>query len=441
MKNTPLATGLTLEIDNLTSDGEGVARRNRDVYFVPGALPGETVEVMLDGRRRQVWQTKLKRIINVSPERVPPICPHYERCGGCDVQHLAYDGQIRFKQQRVEREFQRQGIEVGEWVPPLLSEPWHYRRKARVGVRFSKEQGNNFVGFREAASTHLTNIDQCQVLPKHEALNWAQWRERINQLNGRAHISQIEVIVADNALALVFRVLKPLQPQDQAKLVDWVSGFTETLPVQLWVKLEKGSAPVCIWPSQAEPLHHIVDQMPLVIQPDDFVQVNAQVNRDMVQQALSWLEPTSEMLVWDLFAGHGNFSMPLAQRSQKVYAVEGDAAMVASLERQAHQLGLALQASVADLNSEAGLATLPTPDAVLLDPPRAGAPGIMSALIARQVPRIVYVACDPATLARDVKVLTEAGYRVMKAGIMDMFPQTHHVESMVLLQRKAKRNG
>lgn len=445
MKPANSSTRLSLTVDNLTSEGEGVARRNRDVYFVPGALPGETVEVVLDGRRRQVWQTRLLSIQTPSPQRTEPRCPHYQRCGGCDLQHLEYPAQVAFKQERVARELSRQKAEVPAWDEPLTGNPWHYRRKARVGVRFSHAQGESFVGFREASSSHLTNIDRCVVLPEYPALDWAMWREHLSRLQGRAHITQIEVIVADNALALVLRILKPLSAADQTALCELAqslqSSSQDGLPLQLWLKTGKEQAPQLLWPAQAEPLFHRVDELPLRIQPDDFMQVNAAVNRAMVQQALDWLQPQPDEVLWDLFAGHGNFSMPLAKRSQQVWAVEGDEQMVASLQQQAQQLQLPLQARCADLSGHDGLRDLPDPAAVLLDPPRAGAAGIMQELLQRKVPRILYVSCDAATLARDLGVLTAGGYRIIRAGIMDMFPQTHHVETMVLLERKAKRHG
>lgn len=438
MKPASSAQRLTLHIDNLTSDGDGVGRRNRDVYFVPGALPGEDVEVVLDGRRRKVWQTRLLDILTPSEHRVTPLCPHYQRCGGCDLQHLNYSQQVVFKQERVARELTRQKVEVAEWAAPITARDWHYRRKARLGVRFSKERDETFVGFREASSKHLTNIDQCAVLPEHPALDWRWWRELIHSLEGRAVITQIEPLLADNALALVMRVLKPLSEADRSQLTSAIAALESPLPVQLWLKTSKNEAPTCVWPEQAEGLYHQVDGLKLAIQPDDFVQVNAAVNRAMVEQAMNWLSPAGDELIWDLFAGHGNFSMPLATRSSQVFAVEGESTMASSLAHQAKELALPLQAKCADLSGNGGLQDLPDPQAVLLDPPRAGAAGVMNELIDRRVPRILYVSCDAATLARDLNTLVEAGYKVVKAGIMDMFPQTHHVETMVLLERARK---
>lgn len=430
---------LNLTIDSLNSSGEGIARLGRDVYFVPGALPGETVEVLLDGRRRKVWQTRLLNIIQPSEHRITPPCPHYQRCGGCDLQHLDYPQQVQFKQERVEREFSRQHLEVPVWQVPIIAEPWHYRRKARVGVRFSPKQGENIVGFREAGSTHLTNIDSCMVLPEHPALNWAKWREQIGQLQGRAHITQIEVTVAANALALVLRVIKPLSKNDQQQLQQFISQQQAELPVQLWLKEDKQQASRLLWPEQAEPLFHQVDQQQLQVQLDDFMQVNNSVNQQMVEQAISWLALQGQEVVWDMFAGHGNFSVPLAKRAKQVFAFEGSAAMVASLNQQAEKLALPVTAQVMDLTQPQ--LTGAAPDVLLLDPPRAGAAELMPFIAQQKVKKVLYVACDAATLARDLNTLTQSGYQIAQAGIMDMFPQTHHVETMVLLEYKVKRHG
>ena len=438
-------TTLQLTIHDLTSEGQGVARRGRDVYFVPGALPEETVTARMDGRRKKVWMTRLVAIEQASSDRVEPQCPHYQRCGGCDLQHLAYPAQVAFKQLRVEREFRRYGIEVPQWAEPLTAEPWHYRRKARLGVRFSKDKQQNFVGFREAASEHLTNIDRCLVLPESAALDWSAWRTLIGELQGRDRISQIEVIDADNATALVLRILKPLSEADQRRLIDFIgqceAGSAEQSsekPLQLWLSRGRDHSPECLYPEQPETLVHYVEEQPLKMQLSDFFQVNGAVNRTMVKQAIDWLEPQSDELIWDMFAGHGNFSMPLARLSKQVHAVEVQGSMIESLQQQAESLALSLHAVEADLSKEGSMAHLPDPDKVLLDPPRAGAAALVKELNARKVSQIVYVSCDAATLARDLGGLVEGGYQVVKAGIMDMFPQTHHVETMVMLRYQGK---
>nr|WP_246624837.1 23S rRNA (uracil(1939)-C(5))-methyltransferase RlmD [Oceanobacter mangrovi] len=432
---------MQLTIQDLTSEGQGVAKRGRDVYFVPGALPGETVTARLDGRRKKVWMTRLVSIDEASPDRIEPACPHYQRCGGCDLQHLDYAAQVNYKQQRVAREFSRHGIEVAEWAAPITADPWHYRRKARLGVRFSKEKQQNFVGFREGRSEHLSNIDRCPVLPDLAVLDWAQWRELIGSLQGRDRITQIEVIAADNALALVLRVLKPLNEPDKNKLVEFISSQPDGQAIQLWLSQGKEELPECLYPDAPQTLVHYVDEQPLRMQLSDFFQVNGAVNRTMVMQALEWLQPQPGEVIWDLFAGHGNFSMPLARRCDRVYAVEVQDSMVNSLQQQASALALSLHAVAADLSNEGVLAHLLAPDKVLLDPPRAGAAAQMNELSARGVSQILYVSCDAATLARDLDRLVKAGYQVDKAGIMDMFPQTHHVETMVMLSRREKKHG
>jgi len=441
VKQTGSGRTISVTIDNLNSDGQGVARSGRDIYFVPGALPGETVTARLLQRSKKIWHTRLVSIENASEDRVTPACPHYQRCGGCDLQHMNYAAQVAFKQARVERELQRQKVPVESWVEPITGPEWHYRRKARIGVRFSKEQQQNFVGFRESGSKHITDIDHCAVLPDNPALDWAQWRDLIGELNAASLITQIEPVIADNALLFLLRVLKPLQDDDINRLSAQFSAWAEASdrPLQLWIRTEKGAAPEAIWPaSELEPIWHDVEGLKLQIRPDDFIQVNRTVNRSMVAQALNWLNPADDEHIWDLFAGHGNFSMPLAERSRHVTAIEGQASMTASLSAQAEKLALPLQAICADLAADGTLSALPAPDAVLLDPPRAGAAAVMPELIRRRVARVLYVSCDAATLARDLSVLTAAGYKVVNAGIMDMFPQTHHVETMVMLEYRGK---
>jgi len=434
---------LQLQIDAMTSEGHGIGRRGRDVYFVPGALPGEQVTVMLNGRRKKVWQTRLVSIDDVSEQRTEPLCPHYQRCGGCDLQHLDYQAQVDFKQQRIEREFDRQKLNVGHWLPALLDQPWHYRRKARLGIRSSKGRGEIYVGFREGRSEHLTNIDRCRVLPELPVLDWAAWRTLLGSLDSRSNLTQLEVIAADNALALVLQSHRRLSASDIERLNHWLAECSndDDLPIQLWLREGKNTPERLVFPEAAEPLTHQVQDMALRLQLSDFLQVNGAVNRAMVQQAMDWLKPSPNSVVWDLFAGHGNFSMPLATLTQQVVAVEGQQSMVDSLKRQAAALALPLETRRADLSTPQALDTLPQPDAVLLDPPRAGAAAVVEHLIERRVPKILYVSCDPATLARDLQILCSGGYLIEQAGMMDMFPQTHHVETMVLLAHPEATHG
>ena len=426
---------LTLTVHDLASDGHGIARSGRDIYFIPGALPGETVVAQILERKRKIWFCRLVSIEQVSEHRIEPACPHYKRCGGCDLQHLNYPQQVVIKQQRVARELSRQGIEVDTWDSPLIADDqqWHYRRRARLGIRYNKANHEVLVGFRESSSKQLTNIDICPVLIEHPALDWKAWRGRLIQLEGVARFTHIEVLQASERLVLVFRVLKKLTENDRKHLQAWATE----LAIDIYIRPDD-ERPLEAINEKISPLTHNVLGYDLTIHPDYFVQVNAAVNQLMVAQARAWLAPEPGSHVWDLFAGHGNFSVPLAQNAI-VDAVEVSDEMVRAIEHHAQQLGThaeqdgcGLIAHKINLSNSDSLASLPAPDYVLLDPPRAGADACMAELIKRKAKRMVYVSCDPATLARDLKTLSD-DFDVERITILDMFPHTHHIETMVLL--------
>jgi len=435
---------LTLTVHDLASDGHGIARSGRDVYFIPGALPGETVVAQMLERKRKIWYCRLVSIEQVSEHRIEPACPHYKRCGGCDLQHLSYPQQVELKQQRVVRELSRQGIEVENWQAPLVADQqWHYRRRARLGIRYNKANQEVLIGFRESNSKQLTNIDTCPVLVEHPGLDWKAWRERLIQLEGISRFAHIEVLQASERLVLVFRVLKKLTANDRKSL----QGWADELAIDIYIRPDD-EQPIEAVNEHISPLTHNVLGHDLSIHPDYFVQVNAQVNQLMVAEAKAWLAPETGSHVWDLFAGHGNFSVPLAEDAI-VDAVEVSDEMVQAIERHALQLstdptkdGKGLIAHKADLSDSASLVNLPNPDYVLLDPPRAGASACMDELIKRKAKRMVYVSCDPATLARDLKTLSD-DFDIERITILDMFPHTHHIETMVLLvpARKSAKGG
>lgn len=426
---------LTLTIHDLASDGHGMARSGRDIYFVPGALPGETVVAQILERKRKIWFCRLVSIEQVSEHRIEPGCPHYKRCGGCDLQHLDYPQQVILKQQRVARELSRQGIEIDNWGSPLIADnqQWHYRRRARLGIHYNKANQDVLVGFRESSSKQLTNIDVCPVLVEHPALDWKAWRGRLVQLEGVSRFTHIEVLQASERLVLVFRVLKKLTENDRKHLQAWATE----LEIDIYIRPDD-EQPLEAVNEKISSLSHNVLGHNLTIHPDYFVQVNAAVNQLMVAQAKAWLAPEKGSHVWDLFAGHGNFSVPLAEDAI-VDAVEVSDEMVRAIEHHAQQLGTdatqddcGLIAHKINLSNSDSLARLPDPDYVLLDPPRAGADACMAELIKRKAKRMVYVSCDPATLARDLKTLCN-DFDVERITILDMFPHTHHIETMVLL--------
>jgi 23S rRNA (uracil1939-C5)-methyltransferase len=439
---------LTLTVHDLASDGHGIARSGRDVYFIPGVLPGETVVAEMLERKRKIWYCRLVSIEQVSEHRTEPPCPHYKRCGGCDLQHLEYDQQVIFKQQRVARELSRQGIEIEHWDSPIIAEnqQWHYRRRARLGIRYNKSNQEVLIGFRESKSKHLANIDICPVLVEHAALNWKAWRGRLVQLEGISRFTHIEVLQTSERLVLVFRVLKKVTKNDRERL----QGWAEELDIDIYIRPDD-EQPIEIVNELASPLTHNVLGHDLSIHPDYFVQVNNSINQLMVAKATAWLTPEAGSRVWDLYAGHGNFSVPLAQNAI-VDAVEVSDEMVQAIEHHAQQLcsetsiqistninkgDRGLIAHKADLSKSDSLSSLPDPDYILLDPPRAGASACMAELIKRKAKRMVYVSCDPATLARDLNTLSD-DFKVDRITILDMFPHTHHIETMVLLVPASK---
>jgi len=446
---------LTLTVHDLASDGHGIARSGRDVYFIPGALPGETVVAEILERKRKIWYCRLISIEQVSEYRVEPACPHYKRCGGCDLQHLSYPKQVELKQQRVERELSRQGVEVERdgvslWADPIIADDqqWHYRRRARLGIRYNKAGPDVVIGFREGSSKHLVSIDTCPVLVEHPALDWKAWRGRLVQLEGIARFTHIEVLQASERLVLVFRVLKKLTENDKKSLQSWAVE----LGIDIYIRPDDEQPIESVNEHTSKLTHHVLGH-DLTIHPDYFVQVNAKVNQLMVAQAKAWLAPEAGSRVWDLFAGHGNFSVPLAEDAI-VDAVEVSDEMVQAIEYHALQLGgdsqnqlkidpekakCGLIAHKADLSNSESLAQLPDPDYVLLDPPRAGASACMAELIKRKAKRMVYVSCDPSTLARDLNTLRD-DFEVKRLTILDMFPHTHHIETMVLLVPASKNS-
>ena len=423
---------LTLTVHDLASDGHGIARLGRDVYFIAGALPGEVVVAQMLERKRKIWFCRLLSIEKASEHRVEPGCRHYARCGGCDLQHLAYAQQIEHKQQRVAREMSRQGVDIKHWHTPLIAsdQQWHYRRRARLGIRYNKAAAEVVIGFRENNSKQLVSIDTCPVLVEHPALDWKAWRSRLLQLEGVARFTHIEVLQASERLVLVFRVLKKLAEPDRQRLQLWA----DELAIDIYIRPddEQPIEPVlgAASSTQMSTLTHQVLGHNLTIHPDYFVQVNAKVNQLMVAEAKSWLAAEKGSRVWDLFAGHGNFSVPLAEDA-KVDAVEVSDEMVAAIEGYSSQL----VGHKADLSDSSSLSALADPDYVLLDPPRAGASACMAELIKRKPKRIVYVSCDPSTLARDLNTLSD-DFSVERITILDMFPHTHHIETMVLLVPK-----
>jgi len=441
----PPASTPTVTIDALSHEVRGIARLDGKTLFVDNALPGETVKIRYLAQRAKFDDAIATEIIESAPERQAPPCPHFEQCGGCAIQHMQPDAQIAAKEKILLDQLQRfAAASPAEILPPLSADIAGYRRKARLGVRYVKEAHKKgkankpqlVLGFREKRSNNLTNIHECLVMPETFSSQIPALHQLIEQCREGRHISHIEVAVGEDTTALVVRHLRPLPETDQTLWLD----FVQQRGWQLYLQAE--DTPHKVWPEDGEErLGYTLPEFDLTLQfhPQDFVQVNFAINRQMVHRALELLDVQPRERVLDLFCGLGNFTLPLATRAATVVGVEGALELTQRGRENARRNQLDnVQFQAADLTED--FSTSPWArggfDKILLDPPRTGALEVVRNIAHFQAQRIVYVSCNPATLARDTAELLQRGYRLSKAGVMDMFPHTTHVESIALFERQ-----
>ena len=425
-----------VRIIDLTHDGHGVAALGERRVFVAGALPGERVRLAARRRRRQYHEADLLEILETSPGRVEPPCEYFGRCGGCVLQHLSYAAQIPFKQEVVAQALSRiAGVEPEAWLEPIIGPQWHYRRRARLGVRFVKGKHRVLAGFKERATRYVTDMLSCRVLVEPLDTLPGELGRLIGQTTLKRRLPQAELAAGEDACAVVLRVLDEPTAADLALFAE----FGQTRGVDVYLQRGGPGTVRALDPETARPLAYRLPDFDVTLRfaPTDFLQVNAQVNAALVAQTLRQLGvgPTDRVL--DLFCGLGNFSLPLARRAHRVLGAEGDGGLVARAARNAQLNGLPNATFVAgDLNQPAWSFMREHWDLVVLDPPRSGASAVVGQM-ARMAPRrIAYVSCHPATLARDTRALVESqGYRLIAAGIADMFPHTHHVEALAVFER------
>ncbi len=427
-----------VRIDDLSHDGRGVAHVEGKAFFVHGALPGERVLAQRERRRRHFDEGRVLEILEPSPERVAPRCAHFGLCGGCSLQHLAPTAQIRHKQEILLEALERIGkVTPARILPPLSAGHWGYRRKARLGAKYVQAKGKVLVGFRERGTSFVADLRRCEVLHPLVGEALADLAGLLDGLSIRERVPQVEMSMGDTGCALTFRVLDPPGEADR----EAIARFGRERGIQCWLQGGGPHSLVCLDPDPG-PLEYSLPTLGLHLrfEPQDFTQVNLELNRLMIDQALALLDPQPDEDVLDLFCGIGNFSLPLARKAARVQGVEGDAGLVQRAAANAERNGLHnLDFVTADLYR-------PLDDApwleqeypkVLLDPPRSGALEVLPRIAALGAGRILYVSCYPATLARDAGVLVyERGYRLIAAGAMDMFPHTAHVESMALFERR-----
>ncbi len=424
-----------LYIERQSHDGRGIARQKGKTTFVEGALVGETVQARITKTHRRFDEAICEEILTASPERIEPPCEYYAKCGGCSLQHLGLEQQRQVKSDALVDQLQRFGkIEHIPLQAPLLDDSWGYRRKARLGVKWNRH-GDLIIGFREKASPHLTPIQHCAVLiPQLSGLIPSLYG-LIPQLESKKSIGHLELAQGDEGCAIVVRHLKNLSHHDLTLWQNWA----QTQNTRLY--FQQGKAETLISPDSesAEELHYQINDLKLAFLPNDFVQVNPAINRKMVAQALEWLAPEAGDRVLDLFAGFGNFSLPVAEKAGSVVGIEGERALVKRAQDNALANGIKnaefhradLSQSFKDLAWARERYNL-----LILDPPRTGAQNICQQIKLFGAERLVYVSCNPSTLARDSAILVQEGYQLEKTCIMDMFPHTTHVESMALFIRR-----
>lgn len=430
------AEAFVARIESLGHDGRGVARVDGKATFVEGALPGEDVMFKYLDQRKTFDEGYVTEVIQASSDRVEPKCPHFGICGGCSLQHLDADAQIRAKQQILLDSFKHIGdVAPEEILAPLTAGHWGYRRKARLGCRYVFKKEAMLVGFRERRSGLLAELTRCEVLHPAIGERIMVLRELVGGLQACKRLPQIEVAIGDDVVALVFRNLDELVDDDCNRLIQ----FGQQNGIHIYLQPKGPDSAYLIWPDRSQ-LSYRLDEFDLemLFEPTDFTQVNAGINQKMVHRAITMLDPQPGERVLDLFCGLGNFTLPLARHAGHVVGVEGEAGLVQrARENAAHNRVGNVEFHAADLGREphqhpwfgAGF------DKLLIDPPRSGAFEIVKHVPAFGADRIVYVSCNPATLARDAQVLVGAGYRLKAAGVMDMFPHTTHVESIALFER------
>ncbi|WP_241625006.1 23S rRNA (uracil(1939)-C(5))-methyltransferase RlmD [Rosenbergiella epipactidis] len=427
-KTTPVRKTFPLSVDGLDQFGQGVGHHQGKTCFVEGMLPGEAGKVEVIEDKRHYMRAKLVTLTSVSPERQEPRCPIYSTCGGCQQQHISESLQHRSKASALARLLKPVGVEKIDDV--ISAESWHYRRRTRLSLRVDNT-GKLIMGFRRKKSNEIVSVQDCPVLVQRLNALLTPLHRCLSQLESAAHLGHVELVAADNStVTMVLRHLRPLSSKDIQNL----EQFSHNHSVSLF--LADGQQQTLL---RGEMPWYGINQINLYFNPQGFIQVNAKINQQMIDNAIKWLDikPTDRIL--DLFCGVGNFTLPLARFASSVTGVEGLAELVAKAEYNAQRNNIT-NAAFYQHNLEQDVSQQPWAKQgftkVLLDPARAGAAEVMPYVCALQPECIVYISCNPATLARDSQIAGQQGYRAVKVTMLDMFPHTEHLESMVLFERR-----
>ncbi|WP_374403900.1 23S rRNA (uracil(1939)-C(5))-methyltransferase RlmD [Niveibacterium sp.] len=427
------------KVESLDHEGRGVARVEGKAIFIEGALPGERVEYASYRRKPKFEQATMLHAITQSAQRVTPRCEFFGVCGGCSMQHLETSAQVAAKQRVLEDNLWHIARVRPAIVYSAVQGPtWGYRYRARLSVRQVPRLGGVLVGFHEKKSSYIADMHSCEILPPQVGRKLTLLRELVGELSAPDRIPQIEVAVTQDRTVLVVRHLVPLTPADVSILL----AFGETHGFSMWAQ---PGGPDTVHPlakGEGRELFYTLPEfnLRLAFRPTDFTQVNVDINRLLIRRAMLLLDPQPGERIADLFCGLGNFSLPIARKGAHVIGVEGSAALVARAAANAEANGLSALStfSVANLfeATPQSLAALGRLDKMLIDPPREGAIAVVKALGDDAPRRLVYVSCNPSSLARDAAVLVhEKGYRLQGVGVANMFPHTSHVESIALFER------
>ena len=437
-------TPRTAIIESLDQEGRGVTHVDGKVIFIEGALPFEKVTFVSHHVKATYELATTVDVLKASSQRVTPGCAYFGTCGGCAMQHLEFSAQVAAKQRMLENDLWHIGrVKPAKILPPIQGTPWHYRHKARLRVRYVEKKGGVLVGFNEKGSSYVTAMDSCEVLTQPVSDLIVPLKQLIGQLSIRQSLPQIELAVGEDATVLVFRILEALSEADVALL----QHFEQTYGAQVWTQT-KGPDTVKPLFEHGDKLHYSLPEFDLEypFSPTEFTQVNPAINRVMIRRAMQLLQPQAGERIADFFCGLGNFTLPIARSGASVYGVEGSQALVKRAVENATLNGVSnvefAESDLFDMTPES-LQALGAFDKWLVDPPRDGAIELIKALPdageaanSHAPGLIVYVSCNPSTLARDAAILTQVkGYRLQAAGVMNMFPHTAHVESIAVFEK------
>ena len=429
----------TATIESLDQEGRGVAHVDGKVVFIEGALIGEKVVYASRLRKPSYEIARVKQILKESPFRTQPKCKHFGMCGGCALQHLDFSAQVASKQRVLESNLWHIAkVKAGSMLPPIYGPAWGYRHRARLRARYVPAKGKVLVGFNEKHSSFVAQLESCEVLPPQISALILPLQDLVTQLSIHDRMPQIEVAVGESISVLVFRILEPINDQDESLL----RTFGDLHGVQIWLQPKGPETATPFHPLDVSELTYSLPEFDLTypFMPTEFTQVNPQINQVLVRRALMLLDPQPGERIADLFCGLGNFTLPVARKGARVLGLEGSAGLVSRARASAERNGLAQQAEFREIDlfeiTPEKMAALGYFDKMLIDPPRDGAMAVIKALTEKGPERIVYISCNPATLARDAGLLVQVhGYRLTACGVINMFPHTTHVESIAVFDR------